>query len=85
MNFTKTTLLGGLFVLLPLMLLWIGMKEIAGLLVAMATPIADMFPMEMFDDLAAPGVIATLLIIGTSFILGLAGRSAWLSSIGAKY
>jgi uncharacterized membrane protein len=82
MNFLKTTLLGGLFILLPLMLLWIGLKEIGGLLEAMATPIADLFPGHAFDNLTAPGVIAVMLIVGTSFILGLAARSAWLSSAG---
>ena len=40
MNFLKTTLLGGLYVLLPLMLLWIGIKEVGALLVELATPIA---------------------------------------------
>lgn len=82
MNFLKTTLLGGLFILLPIMLLWIGLKEIAGLLEAMATPIADLFPEGVFDNLTAPGVIAVLLIIGASFVLGLAAKSEWLSSIG---
>jgi uncharacterized membrane protein len=87
MNFLKTTLLGGLFVLLPLMLLWIGIREIGGLLVAMATPIADLFvvglfPAGVFDNLTAPGVVALILIVGTSFILGLMARSAWLSRIG---
>jgi len=82
MNFLKTTLLGGLFILLPLMLLWIGIKEIGGLLEAMATPIADMIPGQYFEDLTAPGVIAVFLIVGASFILGLAARSAWLSNIG---
>ncbi len=82
MNFLKTTLLGGLFILLPLMLLWLGLKEIGGLLEAMATPIADMIPGKYFEDLTAPGVVATFLIIGASFILGLAARSTWLSNIG---
>jgi uncharacterized membrane protein len=88
MKFLKTTLLGGLFVLLPLMLLWVGIKEIGGLLEAMATPfadlLADLFPPGVFDDLTAPGVVATVLIIGVSLILGLAARSAWLRSIGRK-
>jgi uncharacterized membrane protein len=82
MNFLKSTLLGGLFVLLPLMLLWIGIKEIGGLLVEMATPIADLFPPGVFDNLTAPGVIALLLIVGTAFVLGLATKTAWLRSIG---
>ena len=84
MKFLKTTLLGGLFVLLPLMLLWIGLKEIGGLLVEMATPIADLFPAGVFENLTAPSAIALLLIAGTSFVLGLAARSAWLSSAGLK-
>ena len=53
MNFLKTTVLGGLFILLPLMLLWIGLKEIGGLLALMAAPIADilvdLFPAEFFE------------------------------------
>jgi len=84
MNFLKTTLLGGLFILLPIMLLWIGLKEIAELLVAMATPIADLFPAGVFDNLTAPGAVAVILIIGTSFILGLMAKSAMLSSVGRK-
>jgi uncharacterized membrane protein len=84
MNFIKTTLLGGLFILLPLMLLWLGLQEIAGLLIAMATPIADLFPKGPFEDLAAPGLIAVLLIVGVSFVLGLAARSAVLTRIGRQ-
>ena len=86
MNFLKTTVLGGLFILLPLMLLWIGLREIGGLLALMAAPIADIFvdffPAGFFEDLSAPGVVAFFLIVGTSFILGLAAKSDWLTSIG---
>ncbi len=86
MNFLKTTVLGGLFILLPLMLLWIGLKEIGGLLAVMATPIADifadLFPAGFFDNLTAPGVVAFFLIVGASFILGLAAKSDWLTNIG---
>jgi len=84
MNFIKTTLLGGLFILLPLMLLWLGLQEIAGLLVAMATPIADLFPKGPFEDLTTPGLVAALLIIAVSFILGLAARSYLLIRIGRQ-
>ena len=84
MNFIKTTLLGGLFILLPLMLLWLGLQEIAGLLIAMATPIADLFPKGPFEDLSAPGLVAVLLIVGASFVLGLAARSYVLTRIGRQ-
>lgn len=84
MDFIKTTLLGGLFILLPLMLLWLGLQEIAGLLIAMATPIADLFPKGPFEDLAAPGLVAALLVVAVSFILGLAARSYLLMRIGRQ-
>lgn len=87
MNFVKTTLLGGLFILLPLMLLWIGLMEIGGLLISLATPIADLFivrlfPEGTFDKLATPGVVALILIVAMSFVLGLLAKSAWLRRVG---
>ena len=85
MNFLKTTLLGGLFLLLPIMLLWVGLQEIGGLLVVMATPIADMFPGKIFEDLLAPGVVALVLIVATSFVLGLAAKATWLRDLGRKF
>ena len=85
MSFLKTTLLGGLFLLLPIMLLWVGLQEIGGLLVAMATPIADMLPKKIFEDLLAPGVVALILIVAASFVLGLAAKAAWLRDLGRKF
>ena len=72
MNFLKSSVLGGLFILLPLMLLWMGLKEIGGLLAVMAEPIADiladLFPQDYFENLTAPGVVAFFLILGASFV-----------------
>ena len=85
MNFLKTALLGGLFVLLPLMLLWLGLKEIAGLLVEMATPIADSLPGQHFENLNAPGIVAILLIIATSLLLGILAKSTFIANIGHKF
>lgn len=82
-NFLKSTLLTGLFVLLPLMLLWIGVKEIGGLLTEMATPIAGLFPAGTFDRLtAAPGFIALILIVGASLVIGLAARVPFIRGAG---
>ncbi len=84
MNFFKTTLMGGLLILLPLLLLWVGIDEIVGLLVALATPIADLVPGAAFEDLVTPGLVAVLLIMIASFVLGLAARSRWLSRLGHR-
>ena len=85
MQFIKSRVLTGLYVLLPLMLLWIGLREIGGLLADMAEPIADMFPSRYFDDLKWPGVVAMILIVGASFVIGLAAKLSFLASLGHKF
>ena len=42
MEFLKTTAMGGLFVLLPILLLYLLLAEALGMIVALATPIADL-------------------------------------------
>lgn len=81
-EFLKTCLSGGFFVLLPLVLFYLLADELIELMVAMATPIADLFPSGMFDELELPGVIAAILLLGASFVLGVALRSANLRRLG---
>ena len=85
MNFIKSRILTGLYVLLPLMLLWLGLREIGGLLASMAEPIADMFPSKYFDDLKWPGIIAALLIVGASFVVGLAALLSVVERLSHKF
>jgi uncharacterized membrane protein len=82
-DFLKTTVIGGLFVLLPVLLLFMLLAEALQLVVALATPIADLFPKGVFDQAEAPVLIALILIVGVSFLLGLALRSAALSRLGS--
>ena len=82
LEFLKTTMIGGLFVLLPVLLLYMLLAEALQLVVALATPIADLFPKEVFAQIEAPILIALTLIVGVSFLLGLALRSAVLSRTG---
>ena len=81
-DFLKTTVIGGLFVLLPVLLLYMLLAEALQLVVALATPIADLFPKGVFDQAKAPVLIALILIVSVSFLLGLALRSAALSRLG---
>ena len=78
----KTTVIGGLFVLLPVLLLYMLLAEALQLVVALATPIADLFPKGVFAKLNAPVLIALILIVSVSFLLGIALRSAALSQLG---
>jgi uncharacterized membrane protein len=81
-EFLKTSLIGGLFVLLPLLLLYLLLAEMLQLVVALATPIADLFPKGTFDRVNAPVLLALILIVGASFIFGLALRSMLLRRAG---
>ncbi len=81
-EFLKTSLIGGLFVLLPLVLFYLLLSELLQVVVALATPIADLFPKGTFDQVKMPVVIGIILIVGASFLFGLALRSASLQPIG---
>jgi uncharacterized membrane protein len=81
-EFLKTTLIGGLFVLLPLILFYLLLAEMLELVVMLAAPIADLFPEGTFDRVKAPVVMALILIVGASFVFGLALRSMTLRRLG---
>jgi uncharacterized membrane protein len=83
-EFLKTCLLGGLIVLLPLLLFYLLFSELMGIIVALATPIADLFPKGTFDKLSNPVIVALLLLIGASFIFGIALRSNKLKQFGSS-
>lgn len=82
MEFFKTSLLGGLFVLLPLVLFYLLLAELLELVVVLATPIADLFPKGTFDEAKMPVIIGILLIVGISFLFGLTLRSVVLRRFG---
>ena len=81
-EFLKTSALGGLLVLLPVLLLFLILTEAVQLIVALATPIADLFPAGTFDNIEHPVLLALLLLLLVSFILGLALRLAFLRRMG---
>ena len=73
-GFVKTSLIGGLFVLLPILLLGLLLKEVLDLVVAMATPITLLFPEGTFDTMKFPILAGVVLIASVSFLIGLAMR-----------
>jgi uncharacterized membrane protein len=81
-EFLKTSLVGGLFVLLPLVLFYLLLSELLQVVVVLATPIADLFPKGTFDRVKMPVVIGIILIVGASFLFGLALRSVSLRRFG---
>jgi uncharacterized membrane protein len=81
-EFIKTSLAGGLLVLLPLVLFYLLLSELLEIVVTLATPIADLFPKETFGQVNMPVLMGLVLIVGASFLIGLALRSAKLRQFG---
>lgn len=81
-EFLKTTALGGLLVVLPLAVFYLLFGQLLDAVIALATPIADLFPPDFFEPIDMPFLLALLLILGASFIFGLALRSEQLTRLG---
>lgn len=78
----KSTLLAGFLTLFPLLLLYLLLAEIFGLLVALATPLADaIFPPDMLESIKEEVLLAILILLVSSFLIGLLARSV----IGQKW
>ena len=75
MAFLKTTVMGGLFVLLPILLVYLLLAKALDMIVALATPIADLFPEGTFGKVEFPVILGLVLILGVSFVIGLGLRA----------
>ncbi len=73
-KFLKSALVNGLAMLLPVVLLFLAIREIFELLVNIATPIADLFPPGTFDHVKETEILAVLLIVGLAIFLGVLSK-----------
>ena len=81
LDFLKSTAIGGFFILFPLLLLILLMEEALEAVVGLAVPIASLFPEDTFLE-DEPLVVAVVLILLVSFILGLATRLGFARKAG---
>jgi uncharacterized membrane protein len=71
---------------LPTLIFYLFLGEILGLVVSLATPIAEIFSDEMFgENLNLNFILALILLIIASFIVGLALRVVLLQRIGVWF
>ena len=73
-KFLKSALVNGLAMLIPVVLVFLAIKEIFALLVNVATPIADLFPSGTFDHVKETEILAVLLIVGLAIFLGILSK-----------
>ncbi|MBW2274418.1 MAG: hypothetical protein JRG96_14195 [Deltaproteobacteria bacterium] len=76
MNFIKTTLIGGLIFLVPLIVLIVVIGQAIGVLIVVAEPIAELIPAETVAGIALVNLIALGAVILLCFLAGLVARSA---------
>jgi uncharacterized membrane protein len=70
-RFIKNAIVRGLVILIPVVVLYITLRELVEIMVGFATPIADLFPQGYFREDDATELIAAVLILATAFFLGL--------------
>ena len=75
LEFLKTTVLGGLCVMLPILLLYLVLAEAFELIVALATPVADLIFQEGAAQIKFPVLFAIFVLVFISFIFGLLMRA----------
>ena len=81
-RFFTTTAMGGLFVLLPLLLIYLLLAEATELVVMLATPITALFAKGTFDGVEHPVLAALGLIFAASFLTGLLLKSGVARRLG---
>jgi len=71
MSFIKTTLIGGLFFVIPLVLLALIIGKILDVFRKLVAPIADKIPIEAIGGITISRIIALLILLLVCFIAGL--------------
>jgi uncharacterized membrane protein len=74
-NFLKTTIVGGLLFLVPLILLLVILGHAMQLVGKVATPIAAAFPVHQIAGVAFASVVAALVLVVLAFLAGLVART----------
>ncbi len=80
-RFLKATLIGGVFVVLPVVVLYVLALKAFQLALQISTPIAAIVPQDL-SPVKSPLLIAVLLIVAASFLVGLAMYSALVRRFG---
>jgi uncharacterized membrane protein len=76
LSYIKTTLAGGFFVVLPMMLIYMMLGETLEAATALAKPIVDLLPKGFTEGTRFPNLLAVVLILLVSLLFGMALRTS---------
>ncbi|MEH6588952.1 MAG: hypothetical protein V7746_01780 [Halioglobus sp.] len=83
-KFLKEVVFNGLLIIFPVLFLIIIIKEFIALIIGLATPIADLFPRDLIEGIPETEILAALLILAASFIVGIIAKLPPGRAIGRK-
>ena len=81
-GFLKATIVGGFFVVLPVVLVWMIVVETIDLLVGIATTVSEFLVGKGLKAFSDPELVAVLILVGVCFAMGLAMRTRIGTAIG---
>ena len=79
-NFLITTTIGGVFFLIPLVILGVVLAKAVTFMMAVAQPMADWLPVDTIGGVALANIIAVLALVLLCFLAGLLARHALASA-----
>lgn len=89
MKFLKTTIIGGVVFLIPVVVIVMIVGEAVNVMLIVAEPVADMIPIERFAGIALVNVVAGLALLLICFLAGLLARATsvmeWVEKVEAKF
>ena len=84
MNFIKTTIIGGLVFLVPVVALLLVLSKVFDVMLAVAEPMADVIPVDAIGGIALANVLAGLIILLLCFVAGLIARAGPAQRLAAR-
>ena len=79
-HFIKTTVIGGLLFLVPVVVLIIVLTKAADLMLLVAEPLSDFVPLDSIAGVAVANIIAVVVVLLICFIAGLVARRAFIKT-----
>ena len=80
-EFIKTSVIGGFFVILPVALILFLLVELAEIVILITEPVTEHLPIETLGGIEVATLVAIVLILGACFVTGLAMRT----QIGVRF
>jgi len=74
-RFVKATIVGGLLFMVPIILMLLVLKQVVEMVRKVVTPLAAQFPYNTIAGVGVTTILAAILIVVVSFLLGLAAQT----------